>query len=152
MIYKSLKECIDDLERKSPKLSMSNLLGYVSNLSETSNCKIVLIFNDDTLSEGDRKEVDKYREKVIDLELEFSPNSESNIDIEFLEHPCRDLICDTFKSEGLNNIRIIKHIKWNLNGLMKYIQNSEDAVKHDLLCLIAVAFHSLLGARQVLQS
>ncbi|WP_372881420.1 P-loop NTPase fold protein [Psychromonas sp.] len=130
--------CIDDLERKSSKLSMSNLLGFVSNLSETSNCKIVLIFNDDTLSDSDKKEIDKYREKVIDLELEYSPNSESNIDIEFKEHPCRGLICDIFKPEALNNIRIIKHIKWNIDGLISYIQNSESAVKHDLLSTIAI--------------
>lgn len=130
--------CIDDLERKSEKLSMSNLLGYVSNLSESSNCKIVLIFNDDTLTICDRKEIDKYREKVIDLELEFSPNSENNIDIEFKEHPCRDLICNIFKSEGLNNIRIIKHIKWNIDGLIKYFQDSEEVVKRNLLSTIAI--------------
>lgn len=130
--------CIDDLERKSEKLSMSNLLGYVSNLSESSNCKVVLIFNDDTLTECDRKEIDKYREKVIDIELEFSPNSENNIDIEFREHPCRDLICNIFKSEGLNNIRIIRHIKWNIDGLIKYFEDSEEVVKNELLSTIAI--------------
>lgn len=130
--------CIDDLERKSQKLSMSTLLGYVSNLSESSKCKIVLIFNDDTLNDEDKTEIDRYREKVIDLELEYSPKSVNNIDIEFNDHPCRDLICNTFKSEDLNNIRIIKHIKWNLNGLMKFIKDSEDAVKFDLLSTIAI--------------
>ncbi|GHB74163.1 hypothetical protein GCM10008107_24400 [Psychrosphaera saromensis] len=130
--------CIDDLERKSQKLSMSTLLGYVSNLSESSKCKIVLIFNDDTLNEEDKTEIDRYREKVIDLELEYSPKSVNNIDIEFNHHSCRDLICNTFKSENLNNIRIIKHIKWNLNGLMKFIKDSEDAVKFDLLSTIAI--------------
>ena len=110
--------CIDDLERKSEKLSMSTLLGYVSNLSESSNCKVILIFNDDTLSDKDKEEIDRYREKVIDLELEYSPNPINNIDIEFSSHLCRDLICKIFKPEDLNNIRIIKHIKWNIDGLM----------------------------------
>ena len=130
--------CIDDLERKSEKLSMSTLLGYVSNLSESSKCKIVLIFNDDTLNEQDKEEIDRYREKVIDLELEYSPKSNNNIDIEFSNHSFRDLICNTFKSEDLNNIRIIKHIKWNLNGLMVFIKDSEDAVKLELLSTIAI--------------
>jgi hypothetical protein len=130
--------CIDDLERKSEKLSMSTLLGYVSNLSESSKCKVVLIFNDDTLNEKDKEEVDRYREKVIDLELEYSPKSVSNIDIEFSNHSCRDLICNTFKTEDLNNIRILKHIKWNLNGLMEFIKDSEDAVKSNLLSTIAI--------------
>jgi hypothetical protein len=130
--------CIDDLERKSEKLSMSTLLGYVSNLSESSECKIVLIFNDDTLNDKDKKEIDRYREKVIDLELEYSPKSVSNIDIEFSNHSCRNLICNTFKTEDLNNIRILKHIKWNINGLMEFIKDSEDAVKSNLLSSIAI--------------
>ncbi|EMF7366363.1 hypothetical protein V4F52_004184 [Vibrio vulnificus] len=130
--------CIDDLERKSEKLSMSTLLGYVSNLSESSNCKVILIFNDDTLSDKDKVEIDRYREKVIDLELEYSPNPINNIDIEFNSHLCRDLICKIFKSEGLNNIRIIKHIKWNIDGFMSFIESSEEAVKDDLLSTIAI--------------
>ena len=127
--------CIDDLERKSKKLSMATLLGYVSNLSESSKCKVVLIFNDDTLNKEDKTEIDRYREKVIDLELEYSPKSISNIDIKFSNHECRELI---FKSENLNNIRIIKHIKWNLNGLMAFIKDSEEAVKLNLLSTVAI--------------
>lgn len=130
--------CIDDLERKPEKLSMSTLLGYVSNLSNSSNCKVVLIFNDDTLNDKDKIEIDRYREKVIDLELEYSPNPTNNIDIEFSGHPCRNLICKIFKSENLRNIRIINHIKWNIDGLMSFIEHSEEAVKHDLLSTIAI--------------
>ena len=130
--------CIDDLERKSKKLSMATLLGYVSNLSESSKCKVVLIFNDDTLNKEDKTEIDRYREKVIDLELEYSPKSISNIDIKFSNHECRELIFNIFKSENLNNIRIIKHIKWNLNGLMAFIKDSEEAVKLNLLSTVAI--------------
>lgn len=130
--------CIDDLERKPKTLSMSTLLGYVSNLSESSDCKIVLIFNDDTLNPEDKKEIDLYREKVIDLELEYSPNPNNNIDVEFANHPCRDLICDIFKSEWLNNIRIIRRIRWNIDALMSYIASSEEAVRKDLLTTIAI--------------
>lgn len=130
--------CIDDIERKSEKFSMSTLLGYVSNLTESSNCKVVLIFNDDTLQKKDKEEIDRYREKVIDLELEYSPSSKSNIDIEFNNHFCRDLICEIFKSENLKNIRIIKHIKWNIDWFINLIEDFEEAVKHDLLSTIAI--------------
>ncbi|ENQ3287604.1 hypothetical protein ACEOXO_003605 [Vibrio cholerae] len=130
--------CIDDLERKSEKFSMSTLLGYVSNLSESNDCKIVLIFNDDTLNDKDKNEIDRYREKVIDLELEYSPKSIENIDIEFALHKSREVISNIFKSENLNNIRIIKHIKWNIDGLMRFIENAEDAVKDLLISKIAI--------------
>lgn len=130
--------CIDDLERKFSKLPMSMLLGYVSNLAETSQCKIVLIFNDDTLEQSDKDDIDKYREKVIDVELEFSPLAESNIDIEFKEHQCRDMICKHFKVENLNNIRILKHIKWNLDEIIKHVNDAEEPVKQDILASSAI--------------
>lgn len=130
--------CIDDLERKSSKLPMSTLLGYVSNLAETSKCKIVLIFNDDTLEKSDKDDIDKYREKVIDTELEFSPLAENNIDIAFKEHQCRDMICKHFKADNLNNIRIIKHIKWNLDEIIKYVNDAEEPVKQDILATTAI--------------
>lgn len=130
--------CIDDIERKSEKLSMSTLLGYVSSLSESNNCKIVLIFNDDTLNDKDKKEIDKYREKVIDLELEYSPNSLDNIDIVFKNHPYKDLLHRIFLPENLTNIRIIKHIKWNLDVIMEFMEDSDEAVKSELISTTAI--------------
>lgn len=130
--------CIDDIERKSNKLLMSTLLGYISNLSELNDCKVILIFNDDMLPEDDRIAIDQYREKAIDLELEYSPNPIENIDIEFRDHRYSKLVFDIFKPEGLNNIRIIRYIKWNLDALSPLLNDSEEAVRCELLSTIAI--------------
>lgn len=130
--------CFDDLERRSSKLQMSSLLGYISGLSEESKSKVVLIFNEDTLSEEDKNDIGLYREKVIDIELGFFPEPDFNIDVVFKGHSCRDLICKLFRSENLDNIRIIEHIKWNIDGLMAYIDGSENVVKDLFVSIIAI--------------
>ncbi len=130
--------CMDDLERRSRKFSLSALLGYVSQLSESNDCKVVLIFNEDTFDDDDKKVIDLYREKVIDLELEFSPSVISNIDIEFSDHPYRDFIYNKFKNQGLKNIRILKHIKWNLDYFMRFFEQAEDVITTELIDSISV--------------
>lgn len=105
--------CIDDIERKSSALSMSNILGLVSELSIENRCKFILIFNDDTLEELDKKEFNKYREKVVDLELEYNPTIKHNQEIIFKDHQYKEIIYKTLYPLDLKNIRILKHIKWN---------------------------------------
>jgi Cdc6-like AAA superfamily ATPase len=68
--------CIDDLERKGEKLRIIDVLGLTSLLRERRKCKVVLILNDEELSEGDHEAFEKYSEKVIDSSLVFEPTSE----------------------------------------------------------------------------
>lgn len=45
--------CFDDFERLSPNLSISEVLGFISELKEQYKCKIILISNNDVLKEQD---------------------------------------------------------------------------------------------------
>lgn len=130
--------CIDDLERKNMSLSLSIILGYISNLTENCNCKVVLIFNDDTLSKDDKIELDKYREKVVDIELEYSPTSMDNIDVVFNSHPLKELVINTFSSTDVNNIRILKHVKWNIDKFLPYLAKAEESVKIEVISTIII--------------
>ena len=121
--------CIDDLERKNTDLSIPMILGYISELSERKKCKIVLIFNEDTLSKDEQKEYSTYREKVVDVELEYAPDSKRNIDIIFSGHDSRKLIHDTLKESEVKNIRIIKHIKWVFEHFSNLVKDLESPVK-----------------------
>lgn len=48
-------------------------------------CKVVLIFNEETLHNEDDKEIfNIYREKIVDIELKFSPTIKENFDHVFL--------------------------------------------------------------------
>ena len=61
--------CFDDLERKEQAISGSSVLGLISELKEEKSCKIILIYNDRELDEGTEQQINEYREKVVDLEL-----------------------------------------------------------------------------------
>jgi hypothetical protein len=101
--------CIDDLERRGTGLSIKDVLGLVSHLKEQKECKIVLLLND---QEDGLEEYQKYREKVIDIELAFAPTARECSQIAF------DPNCDTTRvlpelTEKLNirNIRVLKKIE-----------------------------------------
>ena len=54
--------CLDDFERKSSKLDIRDILGYLSVLKEQFNCQIVLILNEEKIS--NEKDIYKeYKEK-----------------------------------------------------------------------------------------
>ena len=104
--FKNIVLCFDDFERISPNLSLSEILGFISELKEQYNCKIVLINNNDMLkiqdelnhkkhmekgednkyieksftTQTNNQEIfDKYSEKIIDITLKYEPHLKDNI-------------------------------------------------------------------------
>ncbi|MDY0122697.1 P-loop NTPase fold protein [Sulfurimonas sp.] len=51
--FKGIVLCFDDFERISPNLSITEILGFISELKEQHKCKIVIINNNDSLKEQD---------------------------------------------------------------------------------------------------
>ena len=104
--------CFDDFERKGEDLKAKYILGLISLLKEQKNCKIALIFNDNSLDEDSDKEYKNFREKVIDIELAFTPKTEECTSLIFDKNKKFDSILKSY-SEWLNitNIRILQKIK-----------------------------------------
>src|SRR5205823_14080094 len=44
--------CLDDLERRSARLEIKEILGLAAVLKEQKNCKVILIVNEDVLGEA----------------------------------------------------------------------------------------------------
>lgn len=115
--FKDVVICIDDFERKSSKLDIKDILGYLSQLKEQFDCQIVLILNEDKISNDDGTYRD-YKEKIVDFEYTYNPSVDEaykiienellNFKIEFKEY-CSKV--------NLNNIRIMKKIVRVLNRL-----------------------------------
>ncbi|MDF7746152.1 hypothetical protein PUR46_28720, partial [Klebsiella pneumoniae] len=59
-------------------------MGLIDELAQRKNCKIILVFNEDSLSdENDKKTFKEYREKIVDLELKYDPVVKVNFDCVF---------------------------------------------------------------------
>ena len=101
--------CIDDLERKGKSLEVKDVLGLISLLKEQKECKVVLLLND---GEEGLDDYEKYREKVIDIELEFKPNPKECTEIAYSEQTPNYLkLRELTTSLGIRNIRILKKIE-----------------------------------------
>ncbi len=65
--------CLDDFERKSKKVDLNDLFGFISQLAIDMNCKMVIILNSDVF-EGEEKNVFKnVKEKTVNKFFYFEP-------------------------------------------------------------------------------
>lgn len=116
--------CFDDFERltSSGSIKPEEVLGFISELKEEKNCKVVLIFNEEQL-DGLKDCYDKYREKVIDIEIKFSPTVKEAVDIIFKNNdPYYAQVMQCCSKLNITNIRIIQKIN-------KFIRIMEDSGK-----------------------
>lgn len=72
--FKDIIICFDDFERISESLSMSDVLGFTSELKEQNECRIVMINNNEILREQD----ELYHQKIIKSSKEKKANTEEN--------------------------------------------------------------------------
>lgn len=68
--------CFDDFERKSSKIDLNDLFGFITNLSLDFSCRIVIILNSDVFK-GDEAYVFKtVKEKTVDKFFQYNPSQE----------------------------------------------------------------------------
>lgn len=100
--------CLDDFERS--QLTTEELMGFISCLKEEKNCKVILIFNQEKLG-GKEEKYEEYREKVIDIELLFSPTPTEAIIWAFPQDmPWRNLAEKQAMILQIVNIRLLRKI------------------------------------------
>lgn len=153
--FKDVVICIDDFERKSSKLDIKDILGYLSQLKEQFGCQIVLILNEDKISNDDGTYRD-YKEKIVDFEYTYNPSVEEaykiienellNFKIEFKEY-CNKV--------NLNNIRIMKKIVRVLNRLnenidfMQFTPLTNKTFLDKLFSILAINYKYSLNIREL---
>lgn len=128
--------CVDDLERKGESLSAKDLLGLISYLKEHRCCKIVLLLND---GEEGMEEYLKYREKVVDIELKYSPSIRDNVEIAFDSNDSLlDIAVEYACSLGSSNIRTLFKTKRYLLILSPILSDLEIEVKREVVSSVVL--------------
>lgn len=126
--------CIDDLERINNRLILfEDILGVISNLKEEKNCSIVIIFNEEKL--GPEGEIYKrYREKIIDIEIEFSPTPEEAFGLVF---DSSLKLSEEIKKNVINleitNIRLLKKIQKIILELCRVTEDFHEDVHRQII-------------------
>lgn len=126
--------CIDDLERKGKGLDIKDVLGLVSLLKEQKKCKVVLLLND---GEEGVEDYIKYREKVIDFELEFSPTAEESAEIAFDGTELNEYAVEVLKEStvklNIRNIRILNKIERLVKLVIHDLDGYEQEITHQVV-------------------
>ncbi|WP_144983064.1 P-loop NTPase fold protein [Halomonas sp. C22] len=128
--------CVDDMERKGEKLSSRDSLGLISYLKEHRCCKVVLLLND---GEDGMDEYIKYREKVIDIELEYRPSVKDNVDIAFdAQRGIFDIANEYACSLNSSNIRTLLKTKRYISILSATISDLEIEVQREVVSSVVL--------------
>ena len=69
--FNELVICFDDLERRSKSLELEEIIGFINNLVENENAKVVIIANENKIAEENYKII---KEKVVGNTIEFQPD------------------------------------------------------------------------------
>ena len=127
--------CLDDIERKSDSLSMSEIMGLVNYLKNERNCQVVMILHDE--ESEDREYLNKHKEKVFDEVLVLD---DSLLIIE-------DLISDIetfpiyekfYQTMGVRNLRFYQRVQKIYHEIIKHSSSLSKLSKEEILRQILI--------------
>lgn len=115
---------IDDLERKSENISIRELLGFIESLSQIRGIKIILVANENALTDDDKEVFVLFKEKVINKTYniyKYSAEAVREISNKLLnENPIDEIIDNTSFLDVIVEL-ISNHPIKNLRTLSKAI-------------------------------
>lgn len=125
--------CVDDFERRGKNLSVSDVLGLLSDLKEIRDCKIMLILNDEQL-DAEKESFDRNIEKIVDVSMLYAPSSTEAAAIAI---PEKDAISEKIRerciSLGITNIRVIRRIAAKVRSVAQILAPYDEAVLETVL-------------------
>jgi hypothetical protein len=166
--FKNIIICFDDFERISSNLSLSEILGFISELKEQYNCKIVLINNDNMLKKQDElnhkkhlrknkdgvlveryfttqtnnQEIfDRYTEKIVDVTLKYEPHLSDTILL--LKEKINQEYVDWELFEKLFNTLTDNNKKLNVR-LMKQLLSKLELLKEILFSDVSIKIKNVI--------
>ncbi|KVE82353.1 hypothetical protein WI99_22745 [Burkholderia cepacia] len=130
---------LDDFERLNEKVKMEDLMGLVSELREQAGCKIIMVFNEDVLSDGAKESYVRYAEKVVDQKLKFVMSPQDALELGLPDDvPLRSFVTQPIQHLGIANIRVIQKIASALRMIYPVIEHCSSAVQQQAAISVAV--------------
>lgn len=117
--YNKILLCIDDIDRKSANIDIVEVFGFINNLVENFNAKIIIITNEDVLRENAQSDKDNYsnlKEKVIGISINFNTNVPLIYD-EIIKQKYKSTDKSYFDFLTKNKALIVKRIEQNKDNL-----------------------------------
>jgi len=137
--------CFDDFERKSSKIDLNDLFGFITNLTENFQTKTIIILNQEFFQENDTKVFNTVKEKSVNKFILYNPSIEELFEIIYKDEKYKPLdaykttILDAIQLSEEKNARIYIQL---LNNCLEYVEKIKDVNQRTiyLLTLITVIF------------
>jgi len=134
--------CFDDFERKSSKIDLNDLFGFITNLTEIFKTKTVIITNQEFFKEKDSEVFSRIKEKSVNKFLLLNPTVEELFETIYTEKynaldKYKDKILDAIKITEEKNARIFIQV---LDNCLEYEEYVKDEDEMFMLVIITVLF------------
>lgn len=143
--------CFDDFERKSSKIDLNDLFGFITNLTENFNTKTVIITNQEVFQHQDQKVFNTVKEKSVNKFILYNPSIGELFEVIYQDEKYKPLesykttILDAIQLSKEKNARIYIQV---LNNCLEYTEKVKDVNEKEiyLLTLITIIFvkHNLI--------
>ena len=137
---KDLVICFDDFERKSTKIDLQDLFGFITNLALEFESRVVIVLNSNVFKGEDKKIFNNIKEKTVSKYLLFNPSSSELFEIIFKEYEkniteYKSILKQTINEVGIVNARIYKQVLDNIVEWVKSDNNKEERTIKTLVLL-----------------
>lgn len=135
--------CVDDFERKSENISLNDLFGLFTQLSQDMKCKMVLILNSDVFEGKEAVIFRNVKEKTVNKFLHFSPSIEELYQSVFNEDkykillPFQENILEWIKDTEELNARLYIQV---LDNCLEWVNKNFSADALKALTYISIFF------------
>lgn len=123
--------CLDDIERKSANLPMSEVMGLINYLKNERDCQVIMLLNNE--ESEDREYFDRHKEKVFDevLILDDSLSILRNqIVTDDTLYPIYEKLYQTI---GIKNIRFYKRVQKTYEQIISHSNTLSLSSKQEIL-------------------
>ncbi|MBH0006279.1 P-loop NTPase fold protein [Psychrobacter sp. SWN149] len=138
IVFSHLKNtlvCLDDIERKSNGLPMSEIMGLVNYLKNERKCQVLMIMHDE---ESDDKEYfDKHKEKVFD-EVLILDESLSIIKDKISDIETFPIYEKFYQTMGVRNLRFYQRVQRIYQEIIKHSSSLSNLSKEEILRQILI--------------
>lgn len=136
--------CLDDFERKGSGLHDREVLGLISLLIESKNCRVVMLLNDGTLQAN--ADFFSYHEKVFDYEITYNPTVEESVKLVFpTDSQIHKILRENITRLNINNIRLLKKIDYFVGLIEKALKGCSDYIVEKALLILPLAILAKYG-------
>jgi len=134
--------CFDDFERKSSKIDLNDLFGFITNLTEVFKTKTIIITNQEFFKENDSELFSRIKEKSVNKFLLLDPTVEELFETIYADkysalYEYKSKILEAIKITEEKNARIFIQI---LDNCLEYKTHAKSEHEIFMLVLITVLF------------